>query len=71
MNAYRNFKRILFKPVEFILMLFITLLVSPLLLLIGILDIAEKVKHRSSRKQWLQKVRKNYHRNRNNPVTWG
>jgi hypothetical protein len=71
MNYYRSFKRILFKPVEFILVLFITLFVSPLLLLIGVLDIAEKLKRQSRGKQWLQKVRKSYHRNRNNPVTWG
>jgi hypothetical protein len=71
MDTYKKLKRILFKPVEFILVLFITLLVSPLLLLIWILDIAEKLKHQSRRKQWMQKVRKGYHRNRNNPVTWG
>ena len=71
MRAYRTVKQLLFKPIEFILVLLITFFVSPLIILVSLLGIVEKIKQRNRRKQWSHKVRKSPKGNRNNPVMWG
>jgi hypothetical protein len=71
MRVYKTVKQLLFKPIEFILVLLITIFVSPLIVLVYTLGIAEKLKQRNRRKQWSNKVRKSPKGNRNNPVMWG
>lgn len=67
----KSILHILIKFPEFLLLLIITVLVSPVILMIWILDIAEKMKQRSRRRLWVQKTRKEFYDNRNNPVIQG
>jgi hypothetical protein len=63
--------RMLFKPIEFILLSVITILVSPLVALVWLLDIAEKLKQGNRKRLWVDKTRKEFYDNRNNPVIQG
>lgn len=64
-------RRILFKVVEFVALSVITLLVSPLVMLAWLLDIAERLKRRNHSRIWPQKTAKGFYHNRNNPVIQG
>lgn len=71
MANYITLFRILFKPIEFILLSVITILVSPLIALVWLLDIAEKLKQGNRKRLWVHKTRKGFYDNHNNPVIQG
>jgi hypothetical protein len=71
MANYTTLLRILFKPIEFILLSVITIIVSPLIGLVWLLDIAEKLKQGNHKRPWVHKTRKGSYDNRNNPVIQG
>ncbi len=61
----------LYKVVEFIILSIITMLVSPLVALVWLLDIAEKLKQGNRKRLWVHKTKKEFYDNRNNPVIQG
>lgn len=58
----------LYKVIEFIILSIITIFVSPLIALVWLLEIAEKLKQGSRKRLWTQKTRRDFYDNRNNPV---
>jgi hypothetical protein len=71
MFNYIRFLPILIKTGEFILLSIITVIVSPLVALIWVLDMAEKFKQGNRKRLWAQKLRKEFYDNRNNAVIQG
>jgi hypothetical protein len=71
MQNHTTIFRFLYKVVEVIVLSIITVLVFPLIALVWLLDISEKLKQGNRKRLWIDKTRKEFYDNRNNPVIQG